>query len=175
MPEHASRQDLTPGIRQESSSPRQGTAGTRQPTRPYAGDTPPVIAAPPRNCRKNASRRDLTPGIRQDSSSPRQGTAGTRQPTRPYAGDTPPVIAAPPRNCRKNASRRDLTPGIRRRLLGIGRDSSWPCQGQVCIPQSKRALFRRAKTKPNVILTTHSTNLTKKINEPHCISLLNPT
>jgi hypothetical protein len=36
-------------------------------------------------------------------------------------------------------------------------------------------LFRRAKTKPNVILTTHSTNLTKKINEPHCISLLNPT
>jgi hypothetical protein len=137
MPEHASRQDLTPGIRQESSSPRQGTAGTRQPTRPYAGDTPPATSAPPRNCRKHASRQDLTPGIRRRLLPPRQGTAGTRQPTRPYAGDTPPVTAAPPRNCRntpadktlrrgyaagycrpakelpEHASRRDLTPGIR--------------------------------------------------------------
>jgi hypothetical protein len=135
MPEHASRQDLTPGIRRRLKPPRQGTAGTRQPTRPYAGDTPPATSAPPRNCRntpadktlrrgyarnrvrpakempEHASRQDLTPGIRRRLLPPRQGTAGTRQPTRPYAGDTPGIEFAPPRNCRNTPADKTLRRG----------------------------------------------------------------
>jgi hypothetical protein len=83
----------------------------RQPTRPYAGDTPPGSSAPPRTCRKHASRQDLTPGIRRRVLPPRQGTAGTRQPSRPYAGDTPPGSSAPPRNCRNTPADKTLRRG----------------------------------------------------------------
>jgi hypothetical protein len=137
MPEHASRQDLTPGIRQESSSPRQGTAGTRQPTRPYAGDTPPATSAPPRNCRNTPADKTLRRGYAAGYCRPAKELPEKRQPKRPYAGDTPGIEFAPPRKCRntpadktlrqgyaagycrpakelpEHASRRDLTPGIR--------------------------------------------------------------
>jgi hypothetical protein len=124
-------------IRRRLLPPRQGTAGTRQPTRPYAGDTPPVTAAPPRNCRntpadktlrrgyaagysrpakelpEHASRQDLTPGIRQDSSSPRQGTAGNTPADKTLRRGYAAGYCRPAKELPEHASRQDLTPGIR--------------------------------------------------------------